>query len=248
MPDLTPIQWMLAVLAAASMGISKGGLAGLSLIHVAIFAFLFGARDSTGIVLPMLVIGDMCAVTALHQHARWDYVRRMLPPAIIGIVAGALLMRSVNDSMFRPVTGWIILGLAVLQLSRMLRPQWFAGVPHNRWFAWGMGLLAGFTTMLANAAGPIFALYALAVALPKFEIVGTSAWFFFIINIFKIPFSLGLGLIHGQTLMLNLILSPVIVAGVFGGRWIVHHIPQRAFDVFLLAFAALAGLRLIGVV
>jgi uncharacterized membrane protein YfcA len=111
-----------------------------------------------------------------------------------------------------------------------------------------MGLLAGFTTMLANAAGPIFALYALAVALPKFEIVGTSAWFFFIINIFKIPFSLGLGLIHGQTLMLNLILSPVIVAGVFGGRWIVHHIPQRAFDVFLLAFAALAGLRLIGVV
>ena len=248
MPDLTPIQWVLAVVAAASMGISKGGLAGLSLIHVAIFAFLFGARDSTGIVLPMLVIGDTCAVTALHQHARWDYVRRMLPPAMIGIVAGALLMRSVNDSMFRPVTGWIILGLAVLQLSRMLRPQWFAGVPHNRWFAWGMGLLAGFTTMLANAAGPIFALYALAVALPKLQIVGTSAWFFFIINIFKIPFSLGLGLIHGQTLMLNLILSPVIVAGVFGGRWIVHHIPQRAFDVFLLGFAALAGLRLIGVV
>jgi len=247
-PSLTLAEWLLAIVAALGIGIGKAGLAGMSLVHVLIFAFLFGAKESTGVVLPMLLVGDVAAVRAFHQHARWDYVRRMLPPAMIGIVAGALLMRSVNDSMFRPVTGWIILGLAVLQLSRMLRPQWFAGVPHNRWFAWGMGLLAGFTTMLANAAGPIFALYALAVTLPKFEIVGTSAWFFFIINIFKIPFSLGLGLIHGQTLMLNLILSPVIVAGVFGGRWIVHHIPQRAFDVFLLAFAALAGLRLIGVV
>ena len=123
----------------------------------------------------------------------------------------------------------------------MQRPDWFGDVPHNRWFAWGMGLIAGITTMLANAAGPIFALYALAVALPKFEIVGTSAWFFFIINSFKVPFSLGLGLIHGQTLLLNLVLSPVIVAGVFGGRWIITRIPQRMFDAFLLAFAAHRG-------
>lgn len=247
MSDLTPVQWTLAIVAAASMGISKGGLAGLGLLHVTIFAFLFGARDSTGIVLPMLIVGDICAVTALHQHARWDYVRRMLPPACVGIVIGAWLMRSVNESMFRPVTGWIILGLAVLQLARMQRPGWFGNVPHDRSFTWGMGLFAGVTTMLANAAGPIFALYALAVALPKFEIVGTSAWFFFVINSFKVPFSIGLGLIHGQTLLLNLILSPVIVAGVFGGRWIINRIPQRLFDEFLLAFAALAALRLIGV-
>jgi uncharacterized membrane protein YfcA len=245
MPDLTPFQWALAILAAASMGISKGGLAGLGLLHVTIFAFLFGARDSTGIVLPMLLVGDVCAVSVLHQHARWDYIRRMLPPACIGIVIGTWLMGRIDDALFRPITGWIILGLAILQLSRMLRPGWFVGVPHNMSFAWGMGLLAGVTTMLANAAGPIFALYALAVALPKFEIVGTSAWFFFIINAFKVPFSYGLGLIHGQTLLLNLVLSPVIVAGVFGGRWIIHRIPQRMFDLFLLAFAAVAALRLI---
>jgi hypothetical protein len=246
MPDLTPLQWSLALIAATSMGVSKGGLAGLSLLHVTIFAFLFGARDSTGIVLPMLLIGDACAVSALHQHARWDYVRRMLPPAGVGIVIGAWLMRGVNDSAFRPLTGWIILGLALLQLARMQRPDWFGSVPHSRWFAWGMGLLAGITTMLANAAGPIFALYALSVALPKFEIVGTSAWFFFIVNALKVPFSLGLGLIHRDTLLLNLALSPAIVAGVFGGRWIITHIPQRLFDIFLLAFAAIAAMRLIG--
>ena len=246
MPDFTPWQWALAIVAAAGMGISKGGLAGIGLLHVVIFAFLFGARDSTGVVLPMLIVGDVCAVTALHQHARWDYVKRMLPPACIGVVIGTVLMGRVTDAMFRPIIGWIILMLAAMQFARMQRPQWFGDVPHNRWFAWGMGLLAGVTTMLANAAGPIIGLYALSVSLPKFEIVGTSAWFFFILNVFKVPFSAGLGLIHGQTLLFNLVMSPIILAGVLGGRWLIHRLPQRLFDRFLLAFAAVAALRLIG--
>jgi uncharacterized protein len=246
MPDFTPLQWALAVLAAAGMGIAKGGLAGVSLLHVVIFAFLFGARDSTGVVLPMLIVGDIAAVTFLHQHARWDYVWRMLPPSCAGVIVGWALMGRVSDAMFRPIIGWIILSLAAMQLARMLRPAWFGNVPHNRWFAWGMGLLAGVTTMLANAAGPIFGLYALAVGLPKFEIVGTSAWLFFILNSFKVPFSVGLGLIHGQTLLFNLLMSPVIVLGVLGGRWLTHRLPQRLFDGLLLAFAAVAALRLIG--
>ena len=195
----------------------------------------------------MLIVGDICAVTVLHQHARWDYVRRMLLPTCLGVVIGWALMGRVTDAMFRPIIGWVILMLAAMQFARMLRPRWFGDVPHNRAFAWAMGLLAGITTMLANAAGPIFGLYALAVGLPKFEIVGTSAWFFFIVNSFKVPFSLGLGLIHGQTLLFNLVMTPVILAGVFGGRWLTHRLPQRLFDGFLLAFAAIAALRLIGI-
>ena len=101
--------------------------------------------------------------------------------------------------------------------------------------------------MLANAAGPIFAIYCLAVALPKFELVGTSAWFFFLINAFKVPFSVGLGLIHGQTLALNAVLTPAILVGMVIGRWLTAHIPQRFFDGLLLAFAAAAALRLIGI-
>ena len=246
MPEFTPFQWILAILAAAGMGIAKGGLAGVGLFHVVVFAFLFGARDSTGVVLPMLIVGDICAVTFLHQHARWDYVRKMLPPACIGVIIGWTLMGRVSDAMFRPIIGWVILGLALMQFARMQRPDWFGDVPHNPWFAWAMGLLAGVTTMLANAAGPIFGLYALSVGLPKFEIVGTAAWFFFILNSFKVPFSFGLGLIHGQTLFFNLLMSPVILIGVLGGRWLTHKLPQRLFDAFLLTFAAIAALRLIG--
>ena len=94
-------------------------------------------------------------------------------------------MRRLDDGAFRPVIGWIILMLAVMQLIRWQRPDWFGRVPHARWFAWTIGLLAGVTTMLANAAGPIIALYSLAVGLPKFEFVGTSAWLFLIVNCSK---------------------------------------------------------------
>lgn len=239
-------EWILAVAAALGVGIGKAGLSGMGMFHVLVFAFLFGARASTGVVLPLLLVGDVAAVRIFHQHARWDYVRRMLPPACLGVVLAAWLMRDLDETLYRPVIGWITLLLSILQFVRMYRPDWTGNVPHSRWFAWTMGILAGAATMLANAAGPVFAIYLIAVGLPKMAFVGTSAWFFFIINLFKVPFSVALGLIRGQTLMLNLVLAPAVLAGVLAGRWLVERIPQRIFDHMLLAFAVLAALRLIG--
>lgn len=229
------------------MGVSKAGFAGLGLLHVVVFAFLFGARESTGVILPMLLVGDVGAVTAYRPHARWDYLGRMLPPACIGVVLGALLMGHISEAAYKPLIGSIILVLTCLQIARIARPDWLGDVPHARSFAWGMGLLAGMTTMLANAAGPIIALYVLAVGLPKLELVSTSAWFFLILNAFKVPFSVALGLIHMGTLVLNLTLAPLIVVGLFAGRWLIHRVPQRLFDLLLLTFAGVAALRLLGV-
>jgi uncharacterized protein len=247
MPDLSTAQWLLSILAAFGIGVAKSGFAGVSLLHVLVFAMLFGARDSTGVVLPMLIVGDICAVTAFHQHARWDFIRKMLPPSCLGVVAGWLLMHRLNEAAFKPLIGWIILGLAVLQIARTQRPDWFSQVPHSPWFAWTMGMMAGVTTMLANAAGPVMALYFLAIALPKLEFVGTSAWFFLSINLFKVPFSAGLGLIHSQTLLFNAVLIPAIVLGLVAGRWLVTRIPQKLFDALLLFFVGVAALRMIGV-
>jgi uncharacterized protein len=239
-------EWTLAVVAALGVGIGKAGLSGMSMFHVLVFAFLFGARASTGVVLPLLLVGDVAAVRTFHQHARWDYVRRMLPPACLGVMLAAWFMRDLDETLYRPVIGWVTLILSILQFVRMSRPDWFGNVPHARWFAWTMGILAGAATMLANAAGPVFAIYLIAVGLPKMEFVGTSAWFFFIINLFKVPFSIALGLIRGQTLMLNLILAPAVLVGVVAGRWLLERIPQRLFEHMLLAFGVLAALRLIG--
>jgi uncharacterized protein len=196
-------------------------------------------------VLPLLVSGDICAVVALHQHVRWDYVLRMLPPAMIGVVLAALSMSRISDAAFKPLIGWIVLTLALMQTARLLWPNWMGAVPHSRTAVWVIGLLAGGATMLANAAGPVIALYCIAVGLPKFEVVGTLAWFFLIVNVFKLPFSAGLGLIRGETLLVAAVLFPAVLSGVFSGRWIVHRLPQRVFDVLMLTFAALAAMRLI---
>lgn len=246
MLDLSPTQWLLACLAAFSMGVSKAGFNAVSLLHVLIFAFIFGARSSTGLILPMLIVADILAVRAFRAHANWTYIRRMLPPTLAGVFVGFILMGRIDDAAFRTTLGIIVFTLAIMQAIRLAYPDWLGTVPHSPSFAWVMGGLAGVATMLANAAGPIFTIYALSVALPKFELVGTGAWFFFIVNVSKVPFSAALGLIDQHTLLINLVLVPIVVLGLTGGRWLTHRLPQRLFDSILLVSAGLAALRLVG--
>jgi uncharacterized membrane protein YfcA len=236
---------VLLIIAAAGIGISKSGFAGVGMLHVIIFAFVFGAKASTGVLLPMLVVGDCCAIWFFGKKVQWPVVRRLLPPALVGVVLGTLLMDRLDEATFKPLVGSIIWLLTLVQIFRLWRPQAFEHVPHATWFVWFLGLLAGLTTMLANAAGPVIALYLLAVALPKWELVGTSAWFFLALNLSKLPFSYGLGLISLESLWINLVFSPCILVGMFGGRWLIHRVPQKLFDSFLLAFTAVAALRLI---
>ncbi len=245
LPPFSFAQWLLMVLAATGIGISKSGLPGISLLHVVIFAQLFPGLQSTGVILPMLIVGDVGAVLLFRRHARWEHVLRTLPPALIGVAIGWGLMRTFPGAQWNPVIGGIVLGLAMLQLGRNWKPDLFATVPHTHAFAWTIGLVAGVVTMIANAAGPVMALYLLAVALPKVEFVGTAAWFFLLINVLKVPFSAQLGLINPATLGLNAVLVPAIVAGLFLGRLLVARLPQRWFDTFVLAFAILAAFRLL---
>ncbi len=246
MPSLTVAQWLLCIIAALGVGVAKSGFSGVSLVHVLVMASIFGDRDSTGIVLPMLCIGDIFAVIAFKRHAVWRHVGRTLPIACIGVAIGMWLMTLVPAGAYRPIIGWTVLVLVLVQLWRMWKPAMFEHVPHSLPFASTMGLLAGITTMMANAAGPVMGLYFLSVGLPKFQFAGTSAWFFLLINLYKIPFSLHLGLIRGDTLLFNLVLAPVILAGLFLGRWLLHHVPQRLFDGLILAFAAFVALWRIG--
>lgn len=234
------------IIGAAGIGFSKSGFAGVSLLHVLVFAMVFGAKASTGVLLPMLVIGDVCAIYFFGKTAHWKHVRRLLPPTLIGVAIGTVMMGVLDEAYFKPLVGVIILGLAGIQLLRTWKPNTFEHLPHSRSFAWSLGLMAGITTMLANAAGPVIALYLLAVSLPKLELVGTSAWLFLVVNVFKLPFSYSLGLIDVNSLIIDVVFAPAIIGGMLLGRWSVKRIPQKAFDILLLAFTAIAALRLIG--
>ncbi len=237
--------WALAVAGALLIGLSKAGFAGLGVFAVAIFAILFPQGfSSSGIVLPMLICADVLAVGVYRRHAVWSHVGKLMPWVIVGIVAGCALMWWLREhtALARRLIGVTVLVIVALHL---LRRRADASVPHTWWFAALTGVAAGVTTMMANAAGPVLVLYMLAVGLPKMEFIGTGAWFFLIVNVLKVPFSHGLNLITPGTLQFNLILAPVVIAGLFLGRAIVERVNQRAFETAVLALTAVAGLRLL---
>jgi len=243
--QLSLLNWILLVIAAVGIGITKSGFSGVSLLHVLVFAHVFGAKASTGVVLPMLIVGDVLAMLMFGKHADWVYVRRMMPPALVGVLLGWLLMHRLSETLYRPITGCIILLLASMQLVRLRNEEWLADIPHSHSFAWAMGITVGITTMLANAAGPVFGLFLISIGLPKKEFVGTAAWFFLILNVIKIPLSWNLGLIGEQSLLVNLMLAPLIYLGLIAGRSIAKRISQQSFERVILVLSIVAALQLL---
>lgn len=242
----TPIELLCLALGAMGIGVSKAGFPGVSMLHVVLYAFVFGAFESTGVLLPMLVVGDLCAIYFFGRSADWKHVRRLIPPTLAGILIGWAMMDRMDADQFKLIVGGIILTLTGVQAFRTYRPDAFDAVPHQAWFAIILGLLAGVTTMLANAAGPVVALYLLAVMLPKWELIGTSAWLFLVLNVLKLPLSYDLGLIDGSTLSIGSAFAPLILIGMLGGRWLVARVSQKWFNLILLGFTAIAAMRLIG--
>jgi uncharacterized membrane protein YfcA len=126
-----------------------------------------------------------------------------------------------------------------------MRPSLANAVSGHPAVGWLAGWFGGVTTMVANAAGPIMSIYLLACRLPKMELVGTGAWFFFVVNVSKVPFSATMGLVNAHSLLLTLILAPVVVVGAFLGRWLLLRINQALFEALLIAFTCLAAVRLL---
>ena len=242
--DLQPWQWGVVMLGALLAGISKTGIAGLGVLTVAIYANVLPARQSTGIILPMLVCADVVAVAAYRRHAVWGHLWPLFPWVMAGVVVGYLAMGHINDAQVRHGIGVILLVMVGVHLWHR-QHRGAEPIPHSLWFTGLTGLLAGFTTMMANAAGPIMVLYLLAIGLPKMEFLGTGAWFFLIINLFKVPFSNHLGLITPATLQFKALLLPAVLAGALLGRRIVPHINQVWFETLALGLTLVAGVRLL---
>ncbi|MDR2463318.1 MAG: sulfite exporter TauE/SafE family protein [Verrucomicrobiales bacterium] len=245
LPKLTTLQWLLILSGVFCVGVSKGGLPGVSMIPILVFAEIFPARQSTGMLLLPLIVGDFAAIAVFHQHADWRHLRRVALPAVAGVLLGWFCLGKLSDHGLRVILSAVILTLSVLQLCRGKFGAWMERAYHSRPFAWSLGGLGGWTTMVANAAGPVMSLFFLAMRLPKMVFVGTTAWFFCLINLVKVPFSVQLGLMSPPSLWLALTVSPVIISGVFAGRWLIQRMPQRAFELVVLAFAILGALRLL---
>ncbi len=232
--DLSAFQWILVMLCAVLVGMAKTGLSGAGLLIVPVFAAIFGGKPSVGLVLPMLVAADIFAVSYYHRHADWNYVIKLLPWAFAGIITGLLIGKHIPDEQFKKMISVIVCIGVVLMIWQDLKGK-NLNIPDYWWFAAMLGFTGGFATMVGNAAGPIMALYLLSMRLSKNSYIGTGAWFFFIVNVIKLPLNAFVWkTIDGQSLWFDMWLVPAIILGAFAGIWIVKIIPERFYRIFII--------------
>jgi len=242
--DLGIWEWGLVLLCAVLIGMSKTGLSGIGLMVVPILAKVFGGRPSVGMLLPILIFADVFAVSYYNRHAEWKYVLKLLPWALLGILAGAWIGKIMTDDLFsRILAGLVIFGIG-LMLWQDIRKK--IEIPDFWWFSLVLGLLGGFSSMIGNAAGPVMALYLLSMRLPKNQFIGTAAWFFFIINLIKVPFHVAVWeTITWHSFLFDILMIPAVAIGAFLGIWLVKFFPERAYRIFIIATTLLAAILLI---
>ena len=240
----TGVDWLVTLLCGFLIGTSKAGVAGAGLIIVPIMAVTFGGKLSTGIVLPMLIIADVFAVKHYHKHANWKYIVKVTPWALLGIILAVYVGHSIDDATFKTIISIsVIVGIGIM-IWRDLKKS--VTIPDYWWFAMVLGSLGGFASMIGNTAGPIMSLYLLSMRIPKNVFIATAAWFFFLINLFKVPLHIVYWeTINTKTLVFNLLVAPSIILGVFLGIQLVKILPEKVYRILVIGTAAISAVSLL---
>ncbi|MFF5565671.1 sulfite exporter TauE/SafE family protein [Streptomyces sp. NPDC012623] len=267
--------WGFAALAtaAALVGFSKTAVSGANTVSLAVFAAVLPARESTGVLLPLLIVGDVLAVLSYRRHAHWPTLWRLFPAVAAGVLVGTVFLAWADDTEVRTSIGAILLLMAGVTMWRRRGAAKAEAAENGRagdgpaedgpvadpggpaspgargtagsFTSGSYGVLGGFTTMVANAGGPVMSLYLLSAGFRKLGFLGTSAWFFLIVNTSKLPFSVGLGLIDGPSLLLDAALVLFVVPGALIGKAWVNRIDQRLFERLVIGATVLGGLQLL---
>ena len=242
---LSVLEWIVILICGMLIGMSKVGVPGVSMIVVPVLAFIFGAKQSTGVLLPILMMADVFGVAYYRRHANWHHLIKVIPWAMVGLLIALWVGEKVNDDQFKNLIAILVflsIGLMIWQDKRKGTNLF----PDKWWFAAGMGILGGFATMIGNVAGPVFAIYLLAMHLPKNSFIGTSAWFFMIINFTKFPLQLFVwNNISLHTLTIDLITLPAIALGAFVGFKAVKIIPESVYRGFVIVITAISAFLLL---
>lgn len=241
--NLSLEQFLFAFLAAFILGVSKAGVKGIAVLIVTLMALAFGGRPSTGILMPLLITGDLFAIIYYHRHTQWRYLRKFLPWMMAGVVIGVFIGKDLPEKLFQIAMGVTILGTVVM-LVWWDRKK-IKNVPTHWTFASSMGIMAGITTMIGNLAGAFSNIFFLAMRLPKNEFIGTAAWLFFFINIFKLPFHVFVWeTVTLSTLEIYIAIVPALILGLFSGVYLVKKISDAFFRKMILILTAVGAIIL----
>ena len=231
--------WLVLALCALLIGFAKTAIGGMGLIAVVLASQVVATKDSTAVVLVMLLVGDLVATWTYRHDVDWRLILRLFPPVLVGIGAGALFLNWVDGPTLKRTMGVIVLVLLVLGLW----PDKLAA--HRPSVGLAYGGLAGFTTMVANGGGPPMSLYLLARKYDKLRFLGTTAWFFFAVNLIKVPFSVAGGILRADTALIAAVLAPLVLVGAWIGRLAIKKIDQLTFERLVTVFVAIAAAYLL---
>lgn len=239
-PELAWRQWAIGTLCAVLIGVAKTGLPGAAGPVVPLMVLTVGdARLSAGWLLPILCIADVFAIAYWRKHAAAGRLFSLTPWVLAGVALGAVAL-NLNERTLRPIIAMIVLVMLLLYVRRKLRPDTPMGSAHPLPY----GVSAGFATTVANAAGPVMNLYLLSKNLPKEEFIATGAWFFFIINLSKVPIYVYHGLFSRTSLTYNVMMIPAIAFGAVTGRWLLRHISPKVFEWLVIALTGVSAVML----
>ena len=242
--EVSVTSWMLALSSAFIIGVSKSGVKGTALVAVTFMALAFETKVSTGLIVPIFIVGDIFAVIYYNRHTQWKYIIRFLPWTIVGVIIGNVIGKDLDEATFK-------IGMAIVILGSVIMMYWWDRrkskvVPTHWAFAGSIGLLAGITTMIGNLAGSFANIFFLAMRLPKNEFIGTAAWLFFIMNLFKLPFHIwSWGTITTETILFDLKLVPAILLGLFVGVRLVKIIKDDFYRKMILVLTALGAVAIL---
>jgi hypothetical protein len=231
---------LLVLVVAVCTGMSKTGVHGAGMLAVPLLANVFGGQLSSGIMLPMLVMADVLGVWYYHRHASWKHLRILFPWAALGVVLGTIVGKYIDDGIFRVIMAVIILVSVVVML--WLEKGHKEDIPHQKTFAIATGVLGGFTSMVGNLAGTVMAVYLLSMRLPKNVFIGTTAWFFLVVNWFKVPFHVfSWHTITMNTFLFDLTTLPFIIFGAYLGIIIVKKLSEKTYRWFIIVMTIIAA-------
>lgn len=212
------------------------------MLAIPFMAITFGAKASTGLVLPMLISGDLFAVWYYKRHTRWENLRKVLPWAFVGVLVATFLGTKMPEQAFKQVMAFVIL-LSVIWLIYQDRKSKDQEIPRMTILGPVLGLAVGFTTMVGNLAGPFANLYFMSLRFPKMEFIGTGAWLFFVLNIFKVPLHIfAWGTINSESIWISLASIPFVYLGILLGLNLVKRIQEQTYRYFILVMTALGAL------
>jgi len=237
------INLILVFTGAFILGLAKAGLRGIDMLNVTLMALVFGGKASTGIVLPLLCAADIGAVLYYHRHAQWKHFWKLIPWMAAGILIGVYAGKDMNEEVFRKIMAAIImLTVIIIVIIEFVKSE---NVPTHPLFAASTGIMAGVTTMLGNLAGAFSSLYFLAMRMPKNHFIGTSAWLFLVINLFKLPFQVFYWKnITINSLKTDLLLLPALALGFFIGIKIVNRIKDDHYRKVVIVLTLIGAVAI----